>query len=864
MSSTAASAARLVTQRELWHTFPVHETVKKVLKIIISFVREDRDLKDELLKHLTFLRHKNIDIWSANDIRPGEDPRMRFQQELERSDIALLLISADYIASEHVKTIELTSIFEQKERGLRVVPILGRPCIWESDPRIAHAKPLPENGLAISLHEKGARDRVFKDVAERVKEIVDYCRNELQQAPDEPPNRGHLGSAVRGGIVTIGSAVYAMSPQLLSGQQPTKTKVDTRDISGAHGSRDAKVGELVAELGREFNRKKELEERGLGVEDANIRIRSIQRELRAGGILRAGDRLGNGRYFLEKCVGQGGFAFVWRATDEMNGGAVVAIKVLRASSGGESMRIERFFRGAATMESLEDDAIVRVIEKFGEDDGWYYFVMEFLSGGDLRQAIAEKSISPMQGISAVLRVGEALGRAHELKYVHRDIKPANILLDDLKRPKLTDFDLVSALEMTGGTRTNEMMGTWIYSAPELLGAAADADARADVFSLGMTSIFCLRGTEPTSLDYKNIEPLIDGLACSSHIKKVLKCSVQWERADRFSDARAFCQAMELAIDPSSVVGEEPDETHELDVPDRQEVKPTPGSTATIYRCAIFGCGFVARLYDLVVNAIGDWNERVGREHGVRIEPDGDINSCTSGDLGILLLVSESTDTQEVWTDASGTASAMLIEGRPMIIGYFQGMPGDVLEQRSVSRMRMLHQKKYLEQRKALRMYVQPDELREMLLIDLTVTINEMPNIDGRRPKIQETFGADIRISVTSETVRKLGFGAQADLFEQQRAIVVAVLNQTKVNFGPCFVYIRTADGREILLDANALMGEANGSRSLAPREMRVFYLDPMILDNLVDDMQELACVVIADDRGRRFRSASGELKRSME
>jgi hypothetical protein len=135
---------------------------------------------------------------------------------------------------------------------------------------------------------------------------------------------------------------------------------------------------------------------------------------------------------------------------------VVAVKVLHRQHVEDRTRRERFFRGSRLMKKLSHPAIVRVLQESGEQGTALYFVMEFVSGGDLLHAVLAGRVSIDQTLQVLLEVGEALEHAHGAGIIHRDVKPANVLLSDSGTLKLTDFDLGFAAETRGGTRTEGM------------------------------------------------------------------------------------------------------------------------------------------------------------------------------------------------------------------------------------------------------------------------------------------------------------------------------------------------------------------------------------------------------------------------
>ena len=134
----------------------------------------------------------------------------------------------------------------------------------------------------------------------------------------------------------------------------------------------------------------------------------------------------------------------------------VALKILPPAIGADPAFAERFTREAQALAQLNHPGIVTLYE-FGREGGMPFFLMEFVDGVNLGQALANHRISPREALSIVPQICDALQFAHDHGIVHRDIKPENILLDRRGRVKVADFGLAilarGGTEPAGGSRT---------------------------------------------------------------------------------------------------------------------------------------------------------------------------------------------------------------------------------------------------------------------------------------------------------------------------------------------------------------------------------------------------------------------------
>ena len=207
----------------------------------------------------------------------------------------------------------------------------------------------------------------------------------------------------------------------------------------------------------------------------------------------------DGRYQLTRVVGSGGMATIYAAID-LRLDRQVAVKIMHSHLAQDEQFVSRFIREAKAAASLSHPNIVAVL-----DQGWnqggapcVFIVMELIEGATLRDYLIEQgSLSPERALSIITPVAGALAAAHKLGIVHRDIKPENILVSKEGRIKIADFGLARGA-LLGNTMTAEssvILGSVSYLSPEQVQRGV-ADARSDIYSLGIVLFEILTGQKP--------------------------------------------------------------------------------------------------------------------------------------------------------------------------------------------------------------------------------------------------------------------------------------------------------------------------------------------------------------------------------
>jgi serine/threonine protein kinase len=201
---------------------------------------------------------------------------------------------------------------------------------------------------------------------------------------------------------------------------------------------------------------------------------------------------------IKELIGQGGMGFVYRARQSKLD-RDVALKVLPESLAKDPAFAERFSREGRLLAKLNHNNIVTVFD-FGQSGPFFFLLMEFVDGVNLRQAMRAGKFTPEQALSVVPKFCEALQYAHDQDVLHRDIKPENILMDARGQVKIADFGIA---KMVGDSTTNSGLtvsganiGTPHYMAPEQVESASKVDHRADIYSLGVVFYELLTGELP--------------------------------------------------------------------------------------------------------------------------------------------------------------------------------------------------------------------------------------------------------------------------------------------------------------------------------------------------------------------------------
>ncbi len=205
-----------------------------------------------------------------------------------------------------------------------------------------------------------------------------------------------------------------------------------------------------------------------------------------------GQRLGAYRVLAR--LGRGGMGAVFLAqTDD---GERVAVKVLEATLEVAPALLRRFGQEIDVLRRLEHPRIVAARSGVAEADGRYFYAMEFVRGRNLSQLIAEVGrLDPARAVALVRQALEGLAAAHAEGIVHRDLKGANILVDETGAPKICDFGLARAVDMTRLTLSGHVVGTPAYLSPEQANGE-DGVPASDLYSMGVVLYELLTGRVP--------------------------------------------------------------------------------------------------------------------------------------------------------------------------------------------------------------------------------------------------------------------------------------------------------------------------------------------------------------------------------
>lgn len=313
-----------------------------------------------------------------------------------------------------------------------------------------------------------------------------------------------------------------------------------------------------------------------------------------------GEPILDGRYQLEKRLGQGGMGVVYKARHIFLKTAHAIKIILPDLVGNDPNLVTRFRQEALAAAAIRHQNIIAVTD-FGVVRGTMPFlVMEFVQGRSLQEIMAEEgAMPPMRAFELIQPICAGIAAAHRQKIVHRDLKPLNVMVQEgipvAEGAKILDFGLakIKSGELLGSfiaAQTTGLMGSPFYMAPEQW-SDDPPDARADIYSLGVMLFQMLSGEVPfrgssiPAIMKKHLTNEVPSLASKGievppQVEAVIRHALEKEPKYRTASADEFIAELRAAMETASANLRRTGESAEID-PSKTLVSPPSSDTSTM-------------------------------------------------------------------------------------------------------------------------------------------------------------------------------------------------------------------------------------------------------------------------------------------